>query len=271
MTEEVFGRFYRLLEQKTGISLDLTKNYLIESRLAEISKANNYPSIGEFIKTLTCTPVGNLHWQAFEALTTNETMFFRDRQFFDAMIQSMIPSIIQKRKSERALRISCAAVSTGQEAYSVAIALKENFPELANWNIYIQATDISEAALLRARNGVYTRTEAERGLDGYLISKYMSVSSAGKYQISRAIRDSITFLPGNLLEPSPAFPKFDLILLRNVLIYFRQSTKDKVLDRIHRQLNPLGGMLVLGATESILGSPMFNIEQHGRISCYTPV
>jgi len=270
MTDEVFTRFYRLLEQKTGISLDSTKNYLIESRLAEICKAQDQPSITEFLKALTSTSVGDLHWQVFEALVTNETMFFRDRQFFDALVQSIIPEIIVRRKGERALRISCAAVSTGQEAYSIAIALKENFPELKSWDVYIQATDLSERALHRARAGLYTRTEIERGLDSYLINKYLTITSAGKYQINPVIRDSVSFLPGNLLDPSPAYPKFDLILLRNVLIYFGPATKEKVLGHIHRQLSPADGILVLGATESILGSASYKLQQHGKISCYTP-
>jgi chemotaxis protein methyltransferase CheR len=270
MTDEVFARFYRLLEQKTGISLDSTKNYLIESRLAEICKAQHQPNIAEFLKGLTNTPVGNLHWQVFEALTTNETMFFRDRQFFDALTQSIIPKMIERRKGERAIRISCAAVSTGQEAFSVAIALKENFPELTSWNIYIQATDLSERALLRARAGLYSKTEIERGLDAYLIYKYVTHTSSGKYQINPVIRDCVSFMPGNLLDPAPAYPKFDLILLRNVLIYFGQATKEKVLGHIHRQLNPIDGRLVLGATESILGSTLYQTEQHGKISCYAP-
>jgi chemotaxis protein methyltransferase CheR len=271
MTDEVFGRFYTLLEQKTGISLDSTKQYLIESRLSSISKTFQHESIPELVRTLVQSPVGELHWRAFEALTTNETMFFRDKLFFEVLVGSIIPKLIRSKKDEKALRISCAAVSTGQEAYSIAIALKENFPELADWNVYIQASDISTQALDRARLAVYTQTEVERGLDAYFVQKYLTKIGKDKYQVIPAIREAVTFLPANLLDAPAAYPKFDLVMLRNVLIYFGQATKERVLERIRRQMHSADSVLALGSTETIYGNPNFKMVQYGKISCYTPV
>ena len=271
MTDSVYDRFYTLLEQKTGICLDRTKQYLIDARLANLMKASDSQTMVDFMSTLIGTPVGDLHWQAFEALTTNETLFFRDRPFFDALTYQILPGIIQPKKADRNLRISCSAVSTGQEAYSVVMLLKQFFPELNSWDVYIQATDISTKALERARLGVYSRTEVERGLDAGQIQKFFTRTADGRYEVTAAIRDAVTFLPSNLLEPSPAFPKFDLILLRNVLIYFSQATKGRVLEKIHRQLNTAGGVLALGSTESILSARLFKIHQYGKISYYTPL
>ena len=217
MTDSVYDRFYTLLEQKTGICLDRTKQYLIDARLANLMKASDSQTMVDFMSTLIGTPVGDLHWQAFEALTTNETLFFRDRPFFDALTYQILPGIIQPKKADRNLRISCSAVSTGQ------------------------------------------------------IQKFFTRTADGRYEVTAAIRDAVTFLPSNLLEPSPAFPKFDLILLRNVLIYFSQATKDRVLEKIHRQLNTAGGVLALGSTESILSARLLKIHQYGKISYYTPL
>jgi len=271
MTDAVYNKFYALLEQKTGISLDDTKQYLIEARLATLLKDSGRDSMVDFLQSLVGSPVGALHWQAFEALTTNETLFFRDRLFFDALAGQILPPMIQQKKSERTLRIACSAVSTGQEAYSVAMLLKQYFPELNGWDIYIQATDISNRVLDRARQGVYSRTEVERGLDAAQIQRFFDRTDDGKYEIIPTIREAVTFLPSNLLDPSPAYPRFDLILLRNVLIYFSQATKDRVLEKMHRQLNPVGGVLALGSTESILSNGLFKLVQHGKISCYTPL
>lgn len=268
MAEDVYKRFYALLEQRTGICLDHTKQYLVDSRLADMARQQQ-AAMPDFLRALVQTGVGELHWRAFEALTTNETMFFRDRPVFDALTNQVLPPLLQRREKEKCLRISCSAVSTGQEAYSLAILLKERFPKLRDWSIYLQATDLASAVLDRARAGIYTRTEVERGLDSYLIGKYFTEVGRDKFQVSQTLRDGVTFLPINLLNALPEFPKFDLIMLRNVLIYFRQETKEKVLRRIHAQLSPGDGVLVLGAAESILENPLFKMQNHGKLACYT--
>jgi chemotaxis protein methyltransferase CheR len=270
MTDDVYGRFYALLEQRTGISLDRTKQYLVESRLAEMARRSIHGTVPEFLRALLMqTAVGEPHLRAFEAMATHETMFFRDRPIFDALASSVLPDLIRKRDKERTLRICCAAVSTGQEVYSLAMMLKERFPQLAGWKVHFQATDLSYAALERARLGIYNRTEIERGLDPYLITKYFTPVAGDKFQALPVLRDAVAFHCANLLGPLPEMPKFDLILLRNVLIYFGQETKDKVLRRIHAQLIPRDGILILGAAESILENPLFRMQSLGRLTCYS--
>jgi chemotaxis protein methyltransferase CheR len=271
MSDDPYHKFYALLEQKTGISLDDTKQYLVDARLATLQKDSGMATMVEFLARLVSSPVSALHWQALEALTTNETMFFRDRAFFDALAKDILPGILRSKGQERTLRICCAAVSTGQEAYSLVMLLKQQFPELNSWDVYIQASDICNRALERARAGVYSATEVERGLDPSQIQRYFSKTADGKYEVLPLIRDGVSFLPANLLDPAPAYPRFDLILLRNVLIYFSQATKDRVLDKMRRQLNAPDGLLALGSTESILSGAQFKLVRYGKISCFTVV
>jgi chemotaxis protein methyltransferase CheR len=269
MTDPVYARFYALLEQKTGICLDETKQYLVDSRLAEMARGSPQGTVPEFLRALTQTAVGTQHLRACEALATHETMFFRDRSIFEALASTVLPELIRKREKERALRICCAAVSTGQEAYSLAMMLKERFPQLAGWKVYLQAADLSPSVLERARAGIYNRTEIERGLDAHLIAKYFTPVERDRFQAVPMLREAVTFYCTNLLDPLPELPRFDLILLRNVLIYFRQETKDKVLRRIHAQLSPRDGVLILGAAESILDNPLFRMQSLGRLTCYS--
>lgn len=269
MTDAVFQPFYKLVEQRTGIFLDKNKQYLVESRLAPISQAHQYPNVVDLISMLLRTPLGNIHNDVFEALTTHETMFFRDRGFFDTLAQDIVPAMIARANAHKTLRFCCAGVSTGQEAYSLAILLQEYFPALNDWDIYIQATDISNAVLEKARAGIYTTTEVERGLDAKYIGKYLVKVESQRYQIVPWLRSRINFLQNNLLEPQPQFPKFDLILLRNVLIYFVQKTKTEVLVQIKKQLQQPAGLLILGSTESIVGNPTFKGVRYGRICAYS--
>lgn len=269
MSNSVFLPFYKLVEQRTGIFLDEDKQYLVESRLAAISQAHQHANVPDLIAMLLRTPLGSIHKDVFEALTTHETMFFRDRAFFDALAQDIVPTMIARSSAHKTLRFCCAGVSTGQEAYSLAILLQEHFPALNDWNIYIEATDISNAVLERARAGIYTSTEVQRGLDAKLIGKYLVKIESQRYQIVPWLRSRINFLQGNLLEPSPQFPKFDLILLRNVLIYFLQKTKTEVLGQIRNQLQQPDGLLILGSTESIVGNPAFKSARYGRICAYS--
>jgi chemotaxis protein methyltransferase CheR len=268
MTDAVFLPFYKLVEQQTGIFLDKSKQYLVESRLAPIAHAHHCSTVQDFVAGLLRTPLGATHTDVFEALTTHETMFFRDRALFDALAQEIVPTIIAKAEAHKTLRFCCAAVSTGQEAYSLAIVLHECFPALHHWDVYIQATDISNAALEKARVGVYSSTEVERGLDPKLIGKYFEKIESQRYQVVPWLRNRVNFLQSNLLQAPPQFPKFDLILLRNVLIYFLEKTKAEVLGQIKKQLQQPGGLLILGSTESIVANPGFKRVRHGRICAY---
>ena len=269
MSDAAYLPFYKLVEQHTGIFLDSKKKYLVESRLAGLAQEYRCADVNEFVAMVVRMPLGPVHTRVFEALTTHETMFFRDRAFFDALAQHILPALVNRAAEEKTLRIYCAAVSTGQEAYSLAMLLHEFFPQLGDWDVYIQATDISSAALEKARAGIYSSTEVERGLDPALVNKYLVKVENQRYQIVPWLRTRVNFLQSNLLDAAPLFPKFDLILLRNVLIYFLQNTKNVVLEQMKKQLQSPHGLLILGSTESIVANAGFKSVKHGKICCYT--
>jgi chemotaxis protein methyltransferase CheR len=259
-----------MLERQVGIALDDTKQYLLESRLMPVAAQNGYPDVYALIKVLTQTPVGPLHWKAFEALTTNETSFFRDKHVFEALRKKILPELIENRKKDRTLRIWSSACSAGQEAYSLAMMLREDFLQLNDWTIYIQATDISESILEKAKSGIYSSMEAHRGLDTHYLHKYFEHIEKGAYQIKPAIRQMVNFSHHNLVGDWPFYPKFDLIMLRNVLIYFKQDVKDKVLSKMQQQLNGSDSILILGAAESIYHNDLYKLVALDKISYYKP-
>jgi chemotaxis protein methyltransferase CheR len=269
MSAAAFLPFYKLVEQQTGIFLDAKNKYLVELRLAELSQKQGCSDVEDFVAMLVRMPLGPIHSLVFEALTTHETMFFRDRAFFDALVQHIVPALVRRATGDKTLRICCAGVSTGQEAYSLAMLLQEFFPQLSDWDVYIQATDISAAALERARKGIYSSTEVERGLNPVLVNKYLLKVENQRYQIAPWLRTRVNFLQCNLLAPAPRFPRFDLILLRNVLIYFLQNSKNLALEQMKKQLQVPHGLLILGSTESIVANPGFKSVKHGKVCCYT--
>jgi chemotaxis protein methyltransferase CheR len=270
MSKDYLPQFYTMLEQQVGIALDDTKQYLLESRLMPLATKNGYSDVYALIKYLTQSPVGSIHWQSFEALTTNETSFFRDRHVFDALKKTILPELIKARKKEKTLRIWSSACSAGQEAYSLAMMLREDFAQLYDWTIYIQATDISELILEKAKSGIYSAMEAHRGLDPHYLQKYFTHLEKGAYQIKPAIQQMVNFSHHNLVGDWPFYPKFDLIMLRNVLIYFKQNMKDKVLSKIQQQLNGNDSVLILGAAESIYSNDQYKLVPLDKISYYKP-
>lgn len=270
MSKDYLPQFYLMLEQQVGIALDDTKQYLLESRLLPLAVKNSYPDVYALIKHLTQSPIGAIHWQAFEALTTNETSFFRDKHVFEALKKTILPELIEARKKEKTLRIWSSACSAGQEAYSLAMMLREDFGHLNDWTFYIQATDISEPILEKAKSGIYSSMEAHRGLDAHYLQKYFTHIEKGAYQIKPAIRQMVNFSHHNLVGDWPYYPKFDLIMLRNVLIYFRQDAKDKVLLKMHQQLNGSDSVLILGAAESIYLNDLYSLVPLDKISFYKP-
>lgn len=270
MSKDYLPQFYLMLEQQVGIALDDTKQYLLESRLKSLATQNRYPDVYALIKYLIQNPIGATHWRAFEALTTNETSFFRDKHVFEALKNKILPELIETRKKEKALRIWSSACSAGQEAYSLAMLLREEFGYLNDWTIDIQATDISEPILEKAKSGIYSSMEAHRGLDAHYLQKYFTDIEKGAYQVKPIIRQMVNFSHHNLVGDWPYYPKFDLIMLRNVLIYFRQNIKDKVLLKIHQQLNGSDSVLILGAAESIYLNNLYSLVPLDKISFYKP-
>ena len=270
MSKDYLPQFYLMLEQQVGIALDDTKQYLLESRLLPLAIKNGYPDVYALIKHLTQSPIGATHWQAFEALTTNETSFFRDKHVFEALKKTILPELIEARKKEKTLRIWSSACSAGQEAYSLAMLWREEFGHLSDWTFYIQATDISEPILEKAKSGIYSSMEAHRGLDAHYLQKYFTHLEKGSFEVKTVIRQMVSFSHHNLVGDWPYYPKFDLIMLRNVLIYFRQDAKDKVLLKMHQQLNGSDSVLILGAAESIYLNDLYSLVPLDKISFYKP-
>jgi len=260
--------FFKLVEKHIGISLDSSKSYLISSRLTPLLEEHGVANLKELLQFLSKAPLGPLHWEAFEAMTTNETSFFRDIHPFEVLKKTILPALIQERQHTKMLNIWSAAASTGQESYSIAILLREQFPELNHWKVNILATDISELALNKASLGIYNPTEIARGLTGLQIQHHFTKLANGSYQIHPDIRAMIQFKHMNLLGDWSWMPKFDLILIRNVLIYFNQDLKAKVVKKLHGQLSHADACLILGSSESILFDKAFNAIQLDRVSYY---
>lgn len=231
--------------------MDSSKQYLVESRVMPIVRRERLSGLDELVSILQRNQSPKLAKDVIEAMTINETYFFRDKTPFDIFRNSALPSLLEKRKSERRLRIWSAAASTGQEAYSLAMILDEHASKLAGWTIEIVGTDLSEAVLDKARKGVYSQFEVQRGLPTPMLLKHFT-QIGDSWQISQAIRSKVTFRPLNLLSDFKGLGRFDMIFCRNVLIYFDSARKEDILKRMTRSLSD-DGYLMLGASESLIG------------------
>jgi chemotaxis protein methyltransferase CheR len=258
-----------LARDSAAIVLEPDKQYLVETRLTPLAQREGYTSLEALIHALRGAPApGDLHEKAVDALTTNETLFFRDHHPFEALRTQLLPRLMQARAQTMELRIWCGACSTGQEPYSIAMLIRENFPILAGWRVSILATDISETVLRAARAGTYAQHEVNRGLPAPLLIKYFR--QAGKqWAIRDDIRSMVTFRSLNLIRPWPYLAAFDLIFLRNVLIYFGNESKTQILNGLLEKLaNP--GYLALGSAETpLLLVPGLKAESIGRATFYT--
>jgi len=261
-----------LAARQAGIDLEPDKHYLIEARLGSLARKQGFASISALVSRLKEATSSPLHSQVVEALTTQETSFFRDVHPFDALRQAIIPELMARRSREggtRRLDIWCGAASTGQEPFSLAMLLREHFPQITGWQVRIIATDLSDAALLRANEGRFNQVEVTRGLDPALRKRYFKEDTAG-WRIRDEIRQMIEFRKLNLLHPWSELPKMDLILMRNVLIYFSVPVKKEMLRRLHGQLRP-DGCLLLGAAETTLHlHDAFDVVHLERTAYYRP-
>lgn len=239
-----------MLRRRAAIVMDAEKDYLIESRLGPVAKTAGCKSIDELLATVRADEKSALGSKVIEAMTTNETYFFRDAHPFEMLQTSILPDLIRARASKRSLRIWCGASSTGQEPYSIAMIIREHFPALASWNVEIVATDINEQVLTRARAGVYTQLEVNRGLPVTMLMKYFERAGAG-WKVKPVVRDLVTFRAVNLLDAWPFARGLDVVFMRNVLIYFDVEVKREILRRVHQLLEP-DGSLVLGGAETTL-------------------
>ncbi len=240
-----------LVRDSTAIALDHTKVYLVNARLLPVARDTGFPSVVALIKHLRSRPFGEIHTKAVEAIVTTETSFFRDFFPFEALRQEVIPEIMAERRSgSRSLTIWSAGCSSGQEPYSMAMMLRETFPELATWSTRILASDVSGGMLERSKIGVYSQTEVNRGLPAPMLVKYFRQNGT-TWKLSDEIRNMVSFFHHNLARDLPSLPPVDILSMRNVLIYFDVATKRLVLDRARRYLRP-GGLLILGTAETTL-------------------
>ena len=249
MTPLDYEYLRKLLKERSGLDLSADKQYLVESRLVPLARRTGLPGIPELVLKMK-SGADALTSDVVEAMTTNETFFFRDKIPFDHLRQTVLPELVQARASRRSLRIWCAASSTGQEPYSIAMCVKE-FAGLAGWRVEIVGTDLSQAVLEKSKAGVFSQFEVQRGLPIQMLVKYFT--QVGElWQLNGDIRAIVQHRQLNLLQDFSHFGAFDVIFCRNVLIYFDQDTKAGIFERLAGMLEA-DGALALGAAESVVG------------------
>ena len=251
MTPSEYEYLSSLVKTRSGIVLSTDKMYLVESRLLPVARKIGKETLSALVSELKKPGQEKLIEQVVEAMTTNESFFFRDKTPFEQFEKVMLPSLKQSHATTKRVRIWCAAASTGQEPYSLAMILKERAAEFVGWKFEIVGTDISKEVLDRARAGLYTQFEVQRGLPVQLLLKYFK-QTGDMWQTDAGIRAAVQLKPFNLLESFASLGQFDIIFCRNVLIYFDQATKTDILNRLAAQMNKQG-FLVLGAAETVVG------------------
>ncbi|MBI1301127.1 MAG: chemotaxis protein CheR [Alphaproteobacteria bacterium] len=248
-----FEIYRDLLKKSSGLVLTQDKSYLIESRLNPVAKKWGYADLGAMTQVLRAVPPKDLIIDIVEAMTTNETSFFRDAKPFEIFKSTVLPHFKAKNPISKSLRIWCAAASSGQEPYSIAMTLKEEEPKMPGWSYNIKATDISHEILEQAREGIYTQFEVQRGLPiTHLMKYFKQTENNQKWVLNDDIKKMIKFEYFNLLDNMSVLGEFDVIFCRNVLIYFDAETKKQVMERMHAQLAS-DGFFFLGGAETVLG------------------
>jgi chemotaxis protein methyltransferase CheR len=251
VTPQDFDYLRKLLRERSGLVLAAEKQYLAESRLVPVARRHGVGTLGELIERLRSKSPAALIAEVVEAMTTNETFFFRDKLPFDHFRDTMMPVLIAARERDKRIRIWCTAASTGQEPYSLAMMLKGMSASLAGYRVDIVATDLSSEVLERAKAGIYTQFEVQRGLPVQQLVKFFG-QNGESWQLAPELRSMVQFRSLNLLNDFSTLGTFDVVFCRNVLIYFDQDSKVAVLNRIARQM-PDDGYLVLGAAETVIG------------------
>ena len=250
MTPVDYEYLRKFLKERSGLDLSADKQYLVESRLLPLARKASLSGIPDLVLKIR-NGDGRLATDVVEAMTTNETFFYRDKIPFDHLRETILPGLIKARAARKSLRIWSAASSTGQEPYSIAMCLKEMSAALAGWRIEIVATDLSQEVLEKSKAGIYSQFEVQRGLPIQLLMKYFT-QSGELWQLNADVRAMVQFRQLNLLQDFSHLGTFDIIFCRNVLIYFDQDTKANIFGRISRMLEP-DGVLALGAAESVVG------------------
>lgn len=262
---------YQYIHSLCGIALDESKDYLVEGRLGGLAERTGCSSFTQLVTRARLDPSRGLERGVVDAITTNETLFFRDGAPFDLLRYKIVPDLIDRRNrtGRTGIRIWSAACSTGQELYSVAIVLKELLGDPDRYGVQLLGTDVSDEAVARASKGLFSAVEIARGLNEETRARYFAARNGG-WQIRDEIRAVATFRKLNLLQDFSALGKFDLIFCRNVAIYFNDADRRSLFGRLERALEP-GGSLVVGAMESLTGiAPQFESKRHMRSVFYQP-
>ncbi len=254
MTPEDFDWLRKLLKERSGLVLATEKQYLAESRLLPLARKHGMATLAELVARLKAPQAAALQSHVVDAMTTNETFFFRDKLPFEHFRDAIMPALIAARAREKRIRIWCTAAATGQEPYSLAMilaGLAAQAPALQGFTVQMLATDICADVIARAKNGVYSQFEVQRGLPIQLLLKHFG-QVGERWQIAPELRGMVHFRTLNLLNDFSPLGTFDVVFCRNVLIYFDQPTKIDVLNRVARQM-PDDGYLLLGAAETVVG------------------
>ena len=251
ISAEDFQAVQKFLYANSGISLAAGKEYLVEGRLQSLVFDGEFDDLHALIVALKINSNSSLGKKVVEALTTNETSFFRDKHPYETLKTAVIPELLKNPQAGKQIQIWSAASSSGQEAYSLAMLLADSFAWATDWKIKIVASDISEEMLAKCRSGIYSQFEISRGLPAHYLPRFLQRIES-QWQIKPEIREYIDFRYLNLFEPWTGLPRLDIIFMRNVLIYFDSDTKKAILEKVLRVLKP-GGYLFLGSGETPMG------------------
>lgn len=252
MKPEDFDLFSVLVKQRSGLVLTKDKAYLLESRLVPVARKWNLKTLEDLAQSVRTKREEPMLRDITEAMTTNESFFFRDQKPFDQFRKVLLPELLRTRETKKQIRIWSSASSSGQEAYSLAMILCEESARVQGWKIDIVGTDLSSEMVERAKSGIYSQFEVQRGLPITMLMKYFTQIGTDKWQIKEDLRRMVQFREGNLLTDFGPIGTFDVIYCRNVLIYFDQPTKTRVLDAMSQVMAP-DGVLFLGGAETVLG------------------
>lgn len=256
-----------LVRQRSAIVLEPEKSYLLEARLTPLARAEGFASLDALVAQMRAQPFNGLHRKVVEAMTTNETSFFRDLHPFDALRKVVLPEVLKQRQASRTLNVWCAACSSGQEPYTVMMTLLEHFPQLATWQVRLLGTDLSSEMVGRSRTGRYGQIEVNRGLPANLLVKYFEKKGI-EWQVKPDVQRYCEFKEMNLIEPWGPLPQMDVVFLRNVLIYFDVETKRQILGNVRKVLQPWGYLFLGGAETTINLGDTFERVQFDKAGCY---
>ncbi len=273
ITAHQFDHLRDMVLRESAIVLEPGKEYLVESRLAPIARREGLGSVADLVQRLITAPSVKLKSEIIDAMTTNETSFFRDVHPWQTLKEEVLPKLIEARRIERRLTVWCAAASSGQEPYSLAMLLRDNFPDIVrSWDVKIIATDLSDSMLYRCREGIYSQLEVNRGLPAPMLIRNFQREGAD-WRIDPELRRMVDVRTCNLAQPASyprAASRFDIVFIRNVLIYFDDATKTRILNETSSRMHS-DGYLLLGSSEvSISSSTRLVRHQFGRTIYFQP-